>query len=49
MNYEKPKWSGDPKRAYILEVIKNGMLVDTIKIPTGKEFISLGRLPECDV
>jgi pSer/pThr/pTyr-binding forkhead associated (FHA) protein len=49
MNYEKPKWSGDPKRTYLLEVIKNGVVLDTVKLPTEKEFLSLGRLPECDV
>jgi len=47
--YEKPEWSDIPKKKYSLEVIKNGVIIETLNVPKNEEFIVLGRLPLCDV
>lgn len=47
--YEKPEWSDIPKNNYSLEVIKNGVIIETLNVPKNEEFIVLGRLPLCDV
>ncbi|KAI9255341.1 SMAD/FHA domain-containing protein [Helicostylum pulchrum] len=46
--YEKPNWSGTPCFEYKLEVLKNGSSLETIDGPK-KEFVSIGRLPICDI
>ncbi|KAI8051847.1 SMAD/FHA domain-containing protein [Thamnidium elegans] len=46
--YEKPNWSGSPCFEYKLEVLKNGSSLETIEGPK-KEFVSIGRLPICDI
>ncbi|OUM64734.1 hypothetical protein PIROE2DRAFT_8423 [Piromyces sp. E2] len=47
--YKKPEWSDLPKESYSMEVIKNGVMLETVTIPESEEFIVLGRLPLCDV
>lgn len=46
--YEKPSWSGPCVYNYRLEVLKNGISLESIKGPH-KEFVTLGRLPICDI
>ncbi|OBZ87779.1 Kanadaptin [Choanephora cucurbitarum] len=48
LQYEKPSWSALPSYEYHLEVLKNGASLETIKGPK-KEFVSIGRLPLCDI
>lgn len=48
LNYEKPVWSTKPQYKYSFEVLKNGQSIETIQGPE-KEFITLGRLPLCDI
>ena len=50
VQYEEPSWGGEPPsdRHYSLEILKNGAIVDTVKL-TGKSFFTVGRLPVCDV
>ncbi|XP_076043242.1 kanadaptin [Oratosquilla oratoria] len=45
--YKEPPWSGVPKENYSFEVLKGGVIVDTIQV--NKPFIVLGRLAQCDV
>ena len=61
LNYTPPTWSSKPPLTigentldeegfcnhYFLEVIKSGSFLDNIKL--NKEFISFGRLDQCDV
>ncbi|KAG2199446.1 hypothetical protein INT47_011558, partial [Mucor saturninus] len=47
--YEKPSWSGPCVYNYRLEVLKNGTSIESIKGPANKEFVTLGRLPLCDI
>lgn len=55
LNYKKPEWSSVPRDCadlnspdcYYLEVIKNGAIVEKIKLD--KEFVVFGRLEGCDV
>ncbi len=61
LTYTPPNWSSKPPLTigenildeegfcnhYFLEVIKSGSVVDNIKL--NKEFISFGRLDQCDV
>ncbi len=46
--YKEPAWGGTPKEQYSFEVIKNGVVVDTIELNT-KSYHIFGRLPSCDV
>ncbi|XP_040575370.1 kanadaptin [Lepeophtheirus salmonis] len=52
LNYEEPEWSGTPpsdsKLKYELEVLKNGVIIETYPL-TGKNFFVLGRLPTVDI
>ncbi|KAG0269405.1 Kanadaptin, partial [Linnemannia exigua] len=48
LKYQKPAWSGYPNQQFFFEVIKNGVLVDKIQAPL-KEFLTIGRLPMCDL
>uniref|UniRef100_T1IWV6 FHA domain-containing protein n=1 Tax=Strigamia maritima TaxID=126957 RepID=T1IWV6_STRMM len=43
-----PTWSGTTDKAYKLEVIKNGVIVNTIDLNT-KPFYVVGRLNTCDI
>ncbi|KAI8987731.1 SMAD/FHA domain-containing protein [Mycotypha africana] len=47
--YEKPSWSAKPTFNYSLEVLKNGASIETIKGSENKEFVTIGRLPICDI
>jgi hypothetical protein len=49
LNYQKPSWSGLPTYSYRLEVLKNGQSLETIDGPSDKEFVTIGRLPICDI
>jgi hypothetical protein len=48
LKYQKPAWSGYPNQQFFFEVIKNGIVVDKIQAPL-KEFLTIGRLPMCDL
>ncbi|XP_042227486.1 kanadaptin-like isoform X2 [Homarus americanus] len=45
--YKEPTWSGLPIAEYSFEVLKNGIIVDTI--PLNKPFTVIGRLAQCDI
>ena len=46
--YLQPKWGGPTGQSYCVEVLKNGKIIDTIKL-SDKSFYIFGRLPACDV
>ncbi|XP_074663172.1 kanadaptin-like [Tubulanus polymorphus] len=46
--YKEPAWSGLCETEYQFEILKNGTIIDTIKL-TDKPFYVFGRLPSCDV
>ncbi|KAG0320335.1 Kanadaptin [Dissophora globulifera] len=48
LKYQKPAWSGYPNQQFFFEVIKNGIVVERIRAPE-KEFLTIGRLPMCDL
>ncbi|KAG0241471.1 Kanadaptin [Mortierella sp. GBA43] len=48
LRYQKPAWSGYPNQQFFFEVIKNGVIVEKIVAPL-KEFLTVGRLPICDL
>ncbi|KAG0266086.1 Kanadaptin [Mortierella polycephala] len=48
LKYHKPAWSGYPNQQFYFEVIKNGVVMETIQAPE-KEFLVIGRLPMCDL
>ncbi|KAI8884405.1 SMAD/FHA domain-containing protein [Backusella circina FSU 941] len=48
LSYEKPPWSSESIFDYSVEVLKNGASIETIQGPK-KEFITIGRLPICDM
>jgi len=48
LKYEKPSWSAQPTYKYRLEVLKNGASLETVQGPR-KEFVTIGRLPICDI
>lgn len=45
--YKEPPWGGISSNKYCLEVLKNGVIIDTIKLT--KSFYVFGRLPSCDI
>ncbi|KAA0197442.1 hypothetical protein HAZT_HAZT009717 [Hyalella azteca] len=45
--YKEPSWSSHPPDGYSFEVLKGGVVVDTIKLD--KPFLVFGRLAQCDV
>ncbi|XP_061172890.1 kanadaptin-like [Saccostrea echinata] len=45
--YKEPSWGGICEQEYKFEVIKNGAIIDNIKLD--KTYIVFGRLPSCDV
>jgi len=48
LQYLEPSWGGLPDKPYHLEILKNGTIVDTVKLEN-KSFFTIGRLPVCDV
>lgn len=46
--YTEPSWSGKPDRSYKLEVLKSGVILETINL-TDKNYSVVGRLPICDI
>lgn len=46
--YLEPVWSGKPEEEYKLEVLKSGVILETINI-NEKSFYVVGRLPVCDL
>lgn len=46
--YLEPKWGGRAQKYYYFEVLKNGKIIDNIKLDE-KSFYVFGRLPQCDV
>ncbi|KAJ3362617.1 hypothetical protein GGF32_005857 [Allomyces javanicus] len=47
--YNPPTWSSNPTEPWNLEVLKNGVIVQEIACPETKPFLTVGRLPTCDV
>ena len=45
--YKEPQWSGMPEDQFAFEVLKNGVIIDTLKLD--KPFYVFGRLPSCDI
>jgi len=45
--YKEPSWSGAPDDNYSFDVLKNGVIVETIKLE--KPYYVFGRLPSCDI
>lgn len=45
--YEEPPWSGVPDRAYSFQVLKSGVIVQTINLD--KPFTVVGRKEDCDI
>jgi len=48
LNYVEPYWSSKPIYPYYIEVICDGLLLDTIQL-NAKSFFILGRSPHCDI
>ncbi|XP_034945991.1 kanadaptin [Chelonus insularis] len=48
LNYKEPAWSGKPQNRYKIEVLKSGVILDTVDL-TQKSFYVIGRLPMCDI
>ncbi|KAI4494061.1 hypothetical protein M0802_009328 [Mischocyttarus mexicanus] len=48
LKYDEPSWSGKPKDEYKLEVLKSGVIIETIDL-TKKSYYVVGRLPKCDI
>ncbi|XP_057318502.1 kanadaptin [Microplitis mediator] len=46
--YKEPAWGGSPSGDYKVEVLKSGVILDTIDL-TKKSFHVIGRLPVCDI
>lgn len=44
---QEPKWSGVPRGEYSFEVLKGGVIVETV--PLNRPFIVIGRQSQCDV
>ncbi|KNE69295.1 hypothetical protein AMAG_13675 [Allomyces macrogynus ATCC 38327] len=47
--YNPPTWSSIPTEPWKFEVLKNGVIVQEIAYPETKPFLTVGRLPTCDV
>lgn len=43
--YTEPSWGGKPTEEYMLEVLKSGVILETIKLT--ESFHVIGRLPSC--
>eukprot|EP01022_Parablepharisma_sp_SALTPOND_P027986 TRINITY_DN688_c0_g1_i1.p2 TRINITY_DN688_c0_g1~~TRINITY_DN688_c0_g1_i1.p2 ORF type:complete len:693 (+),score=137.66 TRINITY_DN688_c0_g1_i1:7797-9875(+) len=48
LNYVEPYWSSKPIRPYYLEIIREGVLQETISLES-KSYYVLGRHPQCDI
>lgn len=48
LKYEKPSWSSEAMFDYKIEMLKGGLSVGTVEGPK-KEFVTIGRLPICDI
>ncbi|KAK0167609.1 hypothetical protein PV327_004983 [Microctonus hyperodae] len=46
--YKEPSWAGIPNDKYKVEILKSGVILDTINL-NDKSFYIIGRLPECDI
>ncbi|XP_013394310.1 kanadaptin [Lingula anatina] len=46
--YKEPPWGGVPDKKYGFEVLKNGLILDSIDL-TKRSFHVVGRLPSCDI
>ncbi|CAD1480159.1 unnamed protein product [Heterotrigona itama] len=44
--YIEPSWGGKPQENYKIEVLKSGMIIETISLAE-QSFYSIGRLPTC--
>lgn len=48
LKYQEPCWGTKPDNEYKLEVLKSGVIVQTINL-TDKSYHVVGRLPNCDI
>ena len=48
LQYKEPSWSGRPSSAYKIEVLKSGVILETIDLHE-KNYHVIGRLPICDI
>ncbi|XP_011310478.1 kanadaptin [Fopius arisanus] len=46
--YNEPSWSGRPPSGYKAEVLKSGVILNTIEL-SKQSFFVVGRLPVCDI
>jgi pSer/pThr/pTyr-binding forkhead associated (FHA) protein len=46
--YKEPTWGGLCEKPYSFEVLKNGAIIDRVKLTTRSHYV-FGRLPSCDV
>ncbi|XP_043474713.1 kanadaptin isoform X2 [Leptopilina heterotoma] len=46
--YKEPIWSGKPEKNYKAEILKSGLILETIDL-SEKNFYVVGRLPICDI
>ncbi|XP_043519308.1 kanadaptin isoform X1 [Frieseomelitta varia] len=44
--YVEPSWGGKPEENYKIEILKSGMIIDTISLEE-HSYYSIGRLPTC--
>lgn len=49
LDYNVPSWSSLPTQTYRVEVLKNGVVIEEFTLPKDREYVVLGRLPECDI
>lgn len=49
LEYQPPRWARPSEKSYFLEVLKQGVVLDPIEIPCGRDFILCGRASECDI
>ncbi|XP_076643059.1 kanadaptin [Halictus rubicundus] len=46
--YVEPPWSGKPEKDYKVEVLKSGVIIETISL-VEQSFFVIGRLPSCHI
>ncbi|OLY81180.1 Kanadaptin [Smittium mucronatum] len=49
LDYKPPENREYPVRDYFLEVLKQGVLIETINFPRDQDYFVAGRLPNCDI
>lgn len=49
LEYEEPVWSSYPRGIFRLEILKNGSMIADTQLPSGKKYLTCGRLPTCDL